>query len=217
MERARRRASNDLDAAIANNMNHDFDPARPWEFVFKRAAGETCDPTAARYWHLHLEEPCLLIVAGARKVDGFIDGDASVCLSSAGHMATQGSPAFSLQDGGASRAGHKAPERRPPAPAQPPAKRRALQDTPANVSAQIVDGKYTTNRAGNSLCTGFNTGHCNDGKKNNIFCPKDGSLRHNCHLCLSSSHGAHECTSGKTPTGKGGAKGKGRGGNKSKR
>jgi hypothetical protein len=202
MERARRRASNELDAAIVNNTGIVglFDPARPWEYVFRKSTGDSMEPSAARYWHTNLEEPCLLIVAGARRVDGFIDGDASVCASGSGHMATQGSPAFALHDVGVSNARQSvaASDRRPPA-AAPPAKRRALEDTPAGVKANIVDGRFVTNRSGNTLCFSFNAGSCESSSKGNIVCPKDPSRRHSCSKCLSSAHGAHECSETQPP------------------
>jgi hypothetical protein len=215
MERARRRASTDLDASIiAGNSSHEFDPARPWEYVFKRSAGDALDPSAARYWHLNLEEPCLLIVSGARRIDGFIDGDASVCTSSAAHMATQGSPAFSLHDAGVPSNRLLAADRRPPARA-PPAKRsnRALEDTPVGAKAKIENGKFTTNRAGHGLCSVFNSpAGCPGLKKGNPLCPKDSSLRHHCSNCLSCTHGSHECKStaapSSVPSRKGGGKGK---------
>jgi hypothetical protein len=205
MERARRRASNELDAAILNNASHEFNPARPWEFVFKRAAGDTIDQMASRYWHLYLEEPCLLIVAGARRADGFIDGDAAVCSSGSGHMATQGSPGFSLHDTGASSSkDHRKPvERRPPAQAQP-AKRRAVESTPRGkqevVGGVVVDGHYVNNRRGHSLCHAFNKGTC-EPSTNNAQCPKNPEWRHLCSKCLASNHGAHLCKE-KSPDGK---------------
>jgi hypothetical protein len=204
MERARRRASMELDTAIVNNVSHEFDPARPWQFVYKKAAGDHMDSTAARYWHLHLEEPCLLIAAGAKKVDGFIDGDAAICSSSSSHMATQGSPAFSLHDvghtGNRQPAQRAVPDRRPPAQAPHPKRARALEDTPKGSSAKVVDGKFVTNRGGHSLCHAFNAGGCPGNKKGNPACPVEPSRRHNCNRCLSSSHGASECTSTVAPS-----------------
>jgi hypothetical protein len=203
MERARRRASNELDDSIVNGTAHAFNPSRPWDFVFKKSAGESLDSSAARYWHLNLEEPCLLIVAGARRVDGFLDGDASVCASGSSHMATQGTPIFSLLDRETGASGSRQPAERKTSAHAPPAKRK---DAPSRSSggvkpgAIMVDGKYTTNRQGNPLCMLFNSGACSGPRGANVTCPKDPTRRHNCHKCLSADHGANTCT-GAAPAG----------------
>jgi hypothetical protein len=202
MERTRRRASNDLDTAILNGVGHEFNPARPWEFVFKKAAGDTIDQMASRYWHLNLEEPCLLIVAGARRADGFIDGDATICTSGLGHMATQGSPGLSLYDSGASSSkDHRKPaERKPQAQAQPTKRKAAESVIRGNKDdgGTVVDGHYVSNRKGHSICILFNKGAC-EPSTNNVLCPKDSARRHLCSKCLSSAHGAHECKATKSP------------------
>jgi hypothetical protein len=200
MERGRRQANDDLDEAIARGGTHPFDPARPWEYIFKMATEGGA--SEAKYWHINIEEPCVLIIAGRYSTAEFLEGDAPVCAASSAHIATAGTPgSYVVADNGGSAA------RRPPAQ-QPPPKRQATVDRapkqqlpPRAKTGPAIekDGKYVTNRVGNYLCINFNAGMC-PAKKGAHVCPKDDKLRHNCNLCLSSSHGANTCTVGKTDT-----------------
>jgi hypothetical protein len=189
MERARRRASSELDKAIAAGHRTDFDPARPWDFVFMKAAEEV------KYWHVNIEEPAMLIITGSRATSGFLDGDAVVCDNSLAHLATHGTPGFAfVADSGSRGSGRSAPaqDRRPPAN-HPPPKRQAILDIPGGKRQHnVVDGKYTTNRAGVELCILFNSGSCSSTKGNPV-CPVNPARRHNCSACLGGDHGAHEC------------------------
>jgi hypothetical protein len=198
MERGRRQANDDLDEAISRGQTHPFDPARPWEYIFKMATEGGA--SEAKYWHINIEEPCVLIIAGRYSTAEFLDGDAPVCSASSSHIATAGTP------GGHVVVDNSA--RRPPAQ-QPPAKRHApevrapaqhpaAQGKKGSGFATEQDGKYTTNKQGNQLCYGFNLGTCPNSKPGQHVCPKNDKLRHNCSLCLSNGHGANSCTVGKT-------------------
>jgi hypothetical protein len=188
MERGRRRASAELDKAIVAGQTHDFDPARPWEYIFRKAADEH------RYWHQNVEEPAMLIITGKFSTDGFLDGDAPISSSSHAHLATHGTPGLALGGGGGGKGTPRQalPDYRPPAQA-PPQKRKAIEDRPGSKQHNVSGGRFTTNRSGNSLCMSFNSGNCT-GTAGNIMCPVDSPRRHNCSLCLSPDHGAHACS-----------------------
>ncbi len=186
---------------------HPFDPARPWDYIFKMATDG--GPSEAKYWHINVEEPCVLIIAGRYSTVEFLDGDAQVCANAASHVATHGTPGFVVADSGGSGSNRQAHFYRLRPAQQPPPKRQATLDRapkPQQTAhpdkkrqgvAIEKDGKYTTNKMGNSLCHGFNAGTCVS-KKGNHLCPQNAAWRHNCSLCLSSSHGAKTCTTGKT-------------------
>jgi hypothetical protein len=193
MERARRRASDALDRAIAAGGITEFDPEKPWDFVFRMAVD---DVISAKYWHVNLEEPALLILTGSRSSATFLDGDATVCDSSSSHLATSGSPGFTLAGGSGSRGSGPAKDNRPPQKGQPPAKKPRIEPPAASKSGRSAnigsDGRFVTNRQGNQLCYGFNAGTC-IGKKGNPTCPNSTTYRHNCSICLDCSHNATEC------------------------
>jgi hypothetical protein len=219
MERIRRKASDALDRAIAAGGLTDFDPAKPWNYVFSVAVE---DALAAKYWHINIEEPALLILAGCRSTAAFLDGDAAVADSSLSHLATSGTPGLALVADSGARGSGRSSDSRPPPSNQAP-KRAKTGSGPSvpyvspgggarqKLGAKIgPDGRYTTNRSGNYLCVSFNAGSC-ESKKGNPICPKDVRNRHNCSVCLSGDHSAQECTkqpgmSGNGPAARGGKK-----------
>jgi hypothetical protein len=202
MERGRRQASDDLDEAIAAGRSHPFDPTRPWEYIFKMATDGGA--SEAKYWHVNVEEPCLLIIAGRYNAAEFVDGDARICANGSAHIATHGSPGMSLAveagnrgNGKSSSSTQHPPKRQKSPPANRPPKRQDNKTSEAHKKQKqhnVVGGKFTTNRQGNVLCLAFNSGAgCPGAKRGNPICPRENMCRHLCSLCLSSSHGAHEC------------------------
>jgi WD40 repeat protein len=205
----RRRASNELDRAIARGYSTDFDPSKPWEYVFQHAEDEV------KYWHPELEEPALIAISGNRSSSGFVDGDALVSESSGAHIATSGTPGMVLLPDASGGARLSQQDRRPPAKPQPPKRPTlAIADRPVRRQHNVENGKFITNRSGHVLCLAFNSGAC--GAAGSMICPKDPERRHNCNLCLSTDHSTTSCEKGKVPQKKGGKGGKagGRGRNK---
>ena len=79
----------------------------------------------------------------------------------------------------------------------------------------MKDGKHTVNSEEARLCPGFQTGVCNT-RGIGTRCGVDGSVAHQCALCLAQEHGAYACNKGPPPAqsrrydgGKGGGKEKG--------
>jgi hypothetical protein len=200
MERARRRASTELDRAIVAGHLTEFDPLRPWDYVFMKAVEEH------KYWHTNVEEPALLIITGSRSPSGFLDGDATIADNSMAHIATYGSPGFAFvadsgarSSGRASFVGPPASDRRPPVNDQPPKRHAPAQNNsdPRPMGAKGAgigpDGRYLTNRKGHHLCVAFNRGECKGNKVGNPVCPVDATKRHNCSICMGFDHGAQQC------------------------
>jgi hypothetical protein len=209
LERMKRRESRNLDAAVAAGGSTGFDPARPFDYLFSIARSER------EFWHLHVEEPCLLIVTRARSTGLFLDGDAPVCDSSGAHLATFGSPGFAFvadaSGGNSSSRGAGAASSNKPQQQhaqQPPARqsKASSSGTPrggagAGVGSKVhnvTNGRFTTNRYGNPICVNFQSDSCKS--KGGINCPVDGSRRHVCNRCLSSGHGAESGNCQLVPT-----------------
>jgi hypothetical protein len=194
MERMRRRESALLDDAISEGGRTQFEPQRPCNLIFKLAV------TESQYWHLNVEEPSLLIVAGARKAGAFMGADSPICDSGV-HLATSGTPGFALVadrgNSSSSRGDGGRPQQQPPAkrqhvaPAPPQRSDKEVRHAPYSSTSTmsiVANGRYTANRGGNALCIPFQSGSCDSSKS--IQCPRDAQKRHLCNNCLSSTHGS---------------------------
>ena len=101
-----------------------------------------------------------------------LDGDASVASNLHDHLPS-GATGSHAQDWAAAAG---VPPPKPHATPRPKAKAHA---------------GHTTNRAGNTLCPGFQTGQCKWSASNSpITCYYDESLKHQCSNCLSPKHGS---------------------------
>ena len=70
----------------------------------------------------------------------------------------------------------------------PPTKKRATGDSRVH---ETVNGKYTHNRKGKPLCTGFNNGSCKNTVRG-IWCGDRPEHMHLCDRCLG-NHASSEC------------------------
>jgi hypothetical protein len=166
----------------------------PWESSFR--AGTT-GPRALDYWHEHLEENALAVIAKARSLGVFIDGDAPVAADSRHHLPTAGMLTDAMQ------AGTKRPlaivDAYPPPPEPrggggggatrgtgsggPPTKPR-----PTGRAHSVVNGRFTANRRMTPICVGFQSEACKWSRS--IQCPTGDGTIHQCAVCLSADHGA---------------------------
>jgi hypothetical protein len=193
MERLRRRESKLLDAAILAGGLTAFDPTNPWDHLF------TLAPLEHNYWHENLIEPCMLILTKVRSSGVFVDGDSPVCDSSMSHLATFGTPGFAYVADSSSSSSTR--QSAGPQPAKQKRESHGSPAPPAKAPKQhnVSNGLFTTNRWGNELCNGYQNGSCKS--TSGQVCPRDGSRRHCCAKCLSSSHGAeHPTTCKLSPT-----------------
>ena len=153
-----------------------FDEKRPWNYVW----GAVCADT--QWWKNELEDPALLVLAKAARLNEVVGGDARAS--------------------GAAQSPHFAPP--------PQQQQRQSRDQPNSGSGidrsrsrvggkehNVKDGKYTTNRQGSKLCEGFQVGSCNE-TAYGMWCSKNTAEVHQCNLCLG-NHRANQCTSPSAP------------------
>jgi hypothetical protein len=192
-ERIRREAMAAQSRAGKAGLAHDFDPAKPWEYVYLQLINGSDS-----WWKEELEDPCLLIGARIKQQNVFVDGDAEITGTGGGG---------NRGGGGGNLPQPKRPKVDPP-PSQP--------DTTRQSEHSVVNGRYTTNRKGGKLCPDFQTGACVAVKG---VCPKNNGA-HQCDRCLSNAHPGYSCSlapkqtarqaKAKTGKGKGGGKGQGK-------
>eukprot|EP00435_Cladocopium_sp_Y103_P047095 s2113_g13.t1 len=200
MERLKRNLKAEHDRVVASGGKSDYDEDRPWNQVWAKA---TADET---YWREEVIEPAMLIITKISSPNELVDGDAKVGApaSSSGMRETAPTPA---------RMG-AANERQPTRP------RNANRTGRVH---NIENGKYTHNRTGFSICSGYNAGQCVESTQG-VWCRHNWDTVHQCDRCLG-NHPSTKCPHSEihTPTfvknakgGKGRGKG-GRGSGKGKR
>eukprot|EP00971_Amphidinium_carterae_P063674 1260013-Amphidinium_carterae.2 len=169
----------------AAGMQVNYEPSRPWNYVL-RAASEDMS-----FWTKEAVEHCIMARTSATPMSELIQGDAP---TTGGLL-----PSWSTKRSAPEQTGATSTKRR--TQAQPSGRQHSVGS----------DGRLTHNRRGRPLCSGYQTGECavadGDGS-----CSRDPALKHQCSICLSFSHGAHNCRQEKpkTPSSKGKGKGKGR-------
>ena len=207
------KANDQLDALVAHNPDYkpvdgpngiNYNPAKPWAWLFRLAA-DTQSPTTSEWawWHTNFERIANLIACNAQSVDAHLGGDAPVASDPRQHFASH--PAVEFHE--------------PPVYSRPPKATRS-GDKPqgggkkhgggggkpqGGGKATSKGGKHqggggvvhTLNKKFMPLCVAFQSGHCplKKGKKNgfDINCPKHKDRRHQCNLCLAFDHGAYKC------------------------
>ena len=197
MERLHRQVRDDYEDAKRRGRDHPYDPDRPWNLIWQMAADD------ADFWKYEFEDPALLVLAKTASLASMLGSDARA----AGGLG-QASPA------GHGPAQEPAPKRGPPssAGAPPPPPKKPRGNSQGELVHQVQNGKFVTNRSGVKLCQAFQTGQCEQTRRNNM-CPKGTGEVHQCEHCLGTGHGsAHPrpCTKAPQPpkSSKGGSKGK---------
>ena len=133
----------------------EYKPDTAYEWIWRRLPEET------KFWRTEVEEPCLLLLAGAGpEVKPTPDGDAPIDSAGTGPHGGGGNERFKLKH-----------PRHPPT--RPPAKKRLRVH-------KVEGGAYKQNRKGNHLCQGFQKGECTGPEH---LCLEGG--RHQCERCLS--------------------------------
>jgi hypothetical protein len=201
LEYLRRSESDLLNASIASGGLTAFDPKMPWERCFDIA------PDQFHWWNKEVTIPCLMVVSKARAAGFFLEGDSAISNSDAAHIATAagagsypgiegGRPASSHPPPGNSRRAHDGDS------APGPPKKKAKKEKGTN--HDVKDGSYVSNRQGQALCRGFQTGGCSN---------QNCAYAHQCAKCLNRAHGASHPSpcSMIAPSTKPGGKGKGKG------
>lgn len=176
VERLRRRGEQEYTAAQSAGLTHPFEPATPWNWVWK----ELCNDY--NFWNREIIEPCMLYLAKTTNMANLVDQDAPVAKGATAVTSTTTSTA-------------------PPPPAAPPSSASSPRSGGAtkrqrgpDVREHRVgdDGNFTHNRRGIELCKLFQSGECTDCDARG-FCARNPSRRHQCAKCLSDRHGAARC------------------------
>ena len=192
VERVRRRGQESFDTAQRAGLSHDFDPARPWEWVW----GElTLD---VNFWNREITEPCMLYLAKTSSINQLLDNDAPIA------KAPPGQNIFSATSTTA----------RTPDTSRTSMKRPRGPDVREHKVGE--DGLYTHNRRGIELCKLFQSGECVE-KDQRGACARNSTRRHQCAKCLSDHHGASKCPSDGPPRPPRQNHGKGKGKSKGKK
>ena len=173
--------------AIKAGGTHPFDAAKPWDWVFREAAGDS------QFWRKELEENALLVLAKIAKPADAVEGDAPTSQ----HPQAKRARDFEV------------------APAGPPSRapRRGFE----RQHRQTAEGLMTHNRRGLGLCQPFQRGECGASGPNAVCprdqslrhqCARCLQLGHGLHQCTSNVSLQDNTRKGKG--GKGGGKGKGK-------
>lgn len=142
VERLRRRGQEGYDRARQAGLTHEFDPLKPWEWVYLELIADFS------YWQKELVEPCMLLLAKSAHLNQLVKDDAPV--DRAAVTASTSSPS--------------APKPPPPPAVNRPAKRQRGPDVREHRLGD--DGLYTHNRRGAELCKLFQTGECKEKDSN---------------------------------------------------
>jgi hypothetical protein len=182
------RESDRMDLALALNQTTEYNPAKPWDFLWKMAV-DINDSQESRWWYRNFERRIpMFLEQGA---GGFIDGDARVAASLDGHFATTHNSVNqvdrnrpdSLYGAGGGGGGNKQRGGGP----------KAIKDKPKPPPAPAPHQpgqKHLSTKKGAELCAAYNSGSCvgEHGKS----CPRDSTKRHLCHWCLG-MHPGNNC------------------------
>lgn len=200
MERIRRQAEEERNAATAAGQPHPMDPRMPWDYCFKIAAQDR------RFWDEELDRKCVLYITHLKTQKqlsdaGFGDIDAAGRRSAGGGGATASSGA----GGGRGDRGRPAPRKRPrhndgpgadggESHRGPGAKARPGRAPAASKAkgagrgrARGPDGRHRVNDAGVEICWAWN--HREDGCAD--VCAQ--ARAHVCEWCRSSQHRSIQC------------------------
>ena len=176
--RVRRRLQEEFDTGLAPGYN----PANPWQMVFRRAAADR------EYWDRHVQEPALLYrTSGHKARDG--RGGTGTATDRTGDLKSEEDPKTPKKRKRKSqkerlraklKAANEEKER-----ASPVADKGSKRDR---------QGRFLVDRNNKPICFAYNNGSCKG------VCPKN--MTHCCQLCLG-AHPAKECK--KAPQNWGGA------------
>ena len=179
----RERLEEEYAEALVRNHPTRYNPKMPWNAVW-----EALVMHESAYWYKAIEKPGLLLLAGTARISEFLDEDVKTKRPTepgANHERpvkqhrTEGTivpyvPNPPVPTGGATPRGGKG------------------RGSGKGEDLSVWDGsKYLKNRAGASLCRGYQTGACLRLNSWNL-CAQDGCSAHQCEICLMVGHGSSE-------------------------
>ena len=195
----------------------DFDPARPWAQVFvELITGES------EWWMKNIRLPGIEIVSKVTNPERFVEGDALTRKREKPATREPDRSPLKRRRGAEGGGGGCSSSW-----SHPRMNNQYESRAPGNNNHPHYDnrlGRYTTNKAGYSICDDHNEGECGRADQYNK-CPSDSRSVHQCSMCLQSGHAAWEykkCPKqeggapprggGRGDRGRGGGRGAGRGG-----
>lgn len=165
MERIRRTLQADHDKAEAAGKDTDFDKDRPWNATWMRTIADEA------FWREEVTEPALLILAKITQPSEIVQGDAKVSNAGSGSDIRETAP-------GPARMAADQDDR---------GLRPRKQNRTGRVH-QVADGRYTHNRTGFRLCSGYQSGQCRDATQG-VWCSHQWDTVHQCNKCLGTHPG----------------------------
>ena len=175
------RESDRLDAALLLHGNTEYNPDKPWDYLW-RIAVDTADSQESRWLYREFERKIPMLLE--QGMGNFIDGDARISASASGHFATTHN-AVNVSDrdrtdtsygagvggGGKKRTGGGNGGKATGKDQQTPPPPVASQPRPSQPHIKTKKGVF--------LCAGYNSGAC--AGSHGLACPSDPTKKHLCH------------------------------------
>ena len=196
------RESDKLEAALMKDSTTDYNPLKPWGFLW-RLAVDTNDTQESRWWYREFERKIpMLLDQGMAK---FIGGDARISSTPDGHFATTHN-AVNVSDkeradtsfGGGGGGGKKRTGGGGGKSGGSGGVDASIPPPPATFTKP--NQPIAKTKKGAELCIGYNAGKCTGGDGGK--CPSNDKRRHLCHWCLG-NHPASTCAKGSSSSGDG--------------
>ena len=166
VERIRRRGAEDEDKAKRTGGTSEYDPAKPWEYVYRHLVLDS------KLWEEEFTSTALLVRSHIDRLNEHLGPEV---------------------DAEASRSSRPSGSRREPEgePVPPPrgdggGKRKKAERDISQGSRRGPDGLYTTNRSGTQLCRSYQDGSCKEHAMVSglPMCARNKRLAHQCAKCL---------------------------------
>ena len=175
MERTKRTLVSAHEAALAKGSTTDYDPNRPWNYVWQVVIGDE------GFWRDEVTEPGMLILTKVANVGEMVEGDGSVDRQAPGAGPRETQPAPNRLAEVPSGSGHH----------------------PRNANRtgrfhRVEGGKYLSNRTGYKICESYNAGQCTETSQG-VWCQHNRDTVHQCDRCLG-SHPSSRCLHAEMPT-----------------
>ena len=189
--------------------NGDFDPKRPWGYLWWLATSTDSPSTAEwAWWDANFDKQAQQIAYGVTADTRFLGSDAPVATRPQDHFATaHDAKAINEQiyggGGGARGGGGKAIVDRTTDDWGSGGAVKAAKG--GNGKGKAAKGgqpsgavTHAKNAKGRKLCAGFQHGSCKGiwltkANKYDTVCPRNKDERHNCNVCLATDHGSSHC------------------------
>ena len=90
LPRMLQKESGRLEEYLDRGLTTDFNPEKPWGYLYYMGANDEEDSRVSRWCHSNFEPKADFIITGLALIASYLGGDAEVCMSSSSHLATSG-------------------------------------------------------------------------------------------------------------------------------